>query len=393
MSDTAQSTEKKNTFACDQFPFPRLRLGNVESKFGFTLSTQFGTTHLNTFLADADGKLEAYCVRFPTLTGGPISYYIATDGGGKPALYLRQDVHAQWSAPGPDGQVSRKRLARGIQVEEFWQRFQARCTELLRELKQQELMQLMGHKQAKDLENCLGEPVTFPTYDAKHRFANMPNEERSPQFKTVPWMQEMSKMKEETRRKMEGSRAKDNLMIPGTDIVVYTRFYDLTPSSPCPGKRISDWAHMKRFCYNKDHNENASDQYCQVMAHQTIQAPSLVFNPGKHTTGEIQSKPEEVYFTGFNQRVRDGTLSEDKVAEEKRKRQEDADDLGFVQGGDDEMQEQQAESAVNKRIKHNDGILTQLGGHTTATNVDDDDITALGLQDEYDQNRQAYGHF
>ena len=126
--------DKPNTFKPEDFPFDRLSLGKVGS-FGFSKSTQFGTTHLNTYLINREtGKLETYFIKNPALTSGPLSYYLPKDDatgkpkpGAAPSLYMRQNVHAQWGKLDADGKPLRQ--PRGIAIETFWKKFHTRIME------------------------------------------------------------------------------------------------------------------------------------------------------------------------------------------------------------------------------------------------------------------------
>lgn len=387
----------KPTFTHKTFPLARMRLGRLGK--GFFSNPTYKTTHLCTYVVPPDGDetvLLDYNLDCPASKGGSIVYFLAEDSP-KPTLYASQEIHPLWSQPDANGRASHRTTTNSQEVEDFWRRWHARAIELLKERAATKdgaafIVRLMGAKYAAMLDSCLALPFSQPNYGDKHRLAGQPNPDASIQIKTKVWTQEVSKMSDETRAKHEQDvrDGKKILMIPGTDIVIYTPFYESIRGVRESREPITDYRLLKRYVYCKTPNENAMRNRGDMFSKFLLGAPSLVFNPAKNYEGTVSHQLAKCNITGFNTQTRNGAMSEQEYSAQQAESEDAMRECGFVQEtpvltqGNNTNDNDNAEDDAfhNKRLKRGDGTSLQLGtGHSLQkrTNDGSDD---MGCDDE-----------
>lgn len=374
LSKAQQGGKPKRVFYdCDKFPFERLRLGTLEK--GRIVGKEW--THWYTYLVnEADPtRLEDYGVKFPRQTGGAITYYLSKEG--KPSLYLRQDVHSDWSKPGPDGKVSRQKSIYGTQVETFWNRWYDRLIELLEAVPMAERIKAMGAKVAKKpLRDAIDHPLHWQTYPDDHARGGEENEEKSQQIKLTVWSKDLSRVdndgesggggnakkwqqkkqqldlarsqvKENAGAAVEDTEGASEIIVPGTDLMLLTNLYDLT-SDDATGDLATRYEQWRRFIACRVPHPNASPRYCRLTTKAEVIAPLLTFKRSDDGDGEIKIKPKNLYVLTCSTGSYNTTLQSDKLAELKREREEER----LAQGITDENDES---ADPSKRHKANDG--------------------------------------
>ncbi len=369
----------KPTFTHETFPIDRMRLGSLAK--GFFTNPTYKTTHLCTFVVAADGDegtLLDYILDAPPAKGGSLIYYLADDSPNKPTLYVSQELHPTFSKLDEQGCVSRATTAKSRAVEQFWRRWHARVLELLKERAATKeglnfLIKVMGTEVLENLDTCLALPFTKQKYGDKHQRAGQINEDASVQLKYKIWSQEVGRMREETRQKHDQDVAdgKKILMVPGTDIVIYTAFYEMIKGVRESKEPITDYAQLKRYVYCKTPNANASRQRGDMFSKVSISAPSLVFNPAKNHKGTVSCQLVKQGIMGFNVYTRNGAMNDAQYAQQQQEAADAMDEAGFVQeaavdflaGADLALTDGDGDGFNNKRQKRGDGGSLQLGGH------------------------------
>lgn len=387
-NEVEQASEGGNSnrprFTLDKFPMERMRLGNAAK--GFFENKTYKTTHLLTFVIPADGDettLLDYELEEPPMKGNSILYYLAEDSE-KPTLYMSQDIHPTFSQPDANGKVSRATTAKSRFVEDFWRRWHARCIELLKERAATKegrnfLIRVMGMAVLENLLTCLGLPFAKRKYGDKHRLRGQFNEDASVRLKYTIWSQEVSKMKPETREKHDQAvkDGKKMLMIPGTDIVIYTGIYEMIKGVRESKDPLVDYEKLRRYISCLKPHPNASRDSGDLFSKLVIGAPCLVFNPSKDYKGTVSIEAKQIGILGFNVRVFNGAMNDAQYQAQQQEGEDAMAEAGFVQEVSVPTLELPSEGAIvnhnggtddsgfrNKRLKSGDGTSLQLGtGH------------------------------
>ena len=308
------SKQKKTKVIYDYRKFPFDKLSIVTEGEGLIRNKEFKSVSMSTRVDGGD-----YGISFEhAFKAGPIIYLVFKDDPNKPTLRLRFTLNPRWEDKGPDGRSLRKESENGKNVREFWVKYRERLIELLKALPKDTLIELIGAKRAANIEESLNDVVSFPDVEGKE---GVPDEEKSMQFKCMVWTGNYKTMKKPPPRE-------ELLMIPGTDIVIYTNIRKVFgDGSLDDGKRIVEYEKLKRFFYCKDVNPNATKRYFALTAEPVLNAPSLSYC--KTGEGSVKIPLGSLNITNQKMFGGDGSLSDAELEKMKKRRMEEMDELGF----------------------------------------------------------------
>lgn len=364
----------RTTYTIDKFPFHLLRVGGagkVNAK-----RSDFGTCHQMTKIESSPGNLEEYAIELPEMSSAAISYYI--DAHGKnlmcPSLYLHPVLHPQWATLDEKGSVSHKTSETGLLIEEFWNKYIAAINRECLKIPEDDRIWMMGEgpiSEACNEKTVFVEPVAqHPKFPEGHPRAGRRDIDKPKTIDMAMWTQDKTKRGPEVDKKRKFSNVAsslnknknntvkkeddDEFIIPDTNALIFTSFYDLTPANKRKvgaakaGEKIRDYENgLKKFIYNGSGHPNASDKNSDIMARITILGPSLNWEiNGK--PGSIKAKANEVSFTYHKFRDLNRSIPVAAIntfAEETRRKRLE---FGLPEESDDEEGEGESKKEVNQ---------------------------------------------
>lgn len=306
------ATEKKIFRELTGFPFDKLRVGRksgapVNKKSQFFTSDDYGTTHASTYIETEGKKWVEYEFQLPPMETSAMAYYMAKDSPNRPSFYLHPILFSKWPVENPTGKI----------VRQFCLDFKNAIVAQIQAMSEDDKLAMMGQKvmdrfDASKIEDMFKHPV----YPDKHPQAKRLNKEQSEQLQVAVWTQEMSKIKDEKRRLKAQSEEgkKENLMVPNTDLLIYTKFF-----LPGEAEAVLDYQKLKQIIYCKTPHVNAGPSQSTLVVEMLMLAPTVVFNPSKNVDGSFGLKTSEVVVMKIIQRTRNNSLSADRIETNKRK--------------------------------------------------------------------------
>jgi hypothetical protein len=310
-------SKRKTLYHYESFPFEKMSI--VTEGKGFFKNKDYNRTGISTLVDGNDYKIEFD----RDFKSGPVIYLIYKESPTKPSLATRCSIHPRWEEKGEDGKSKRIESEVGKKVKAFWVRFRARLIELLSQIPNDKLARLIGKFRADNIEGTLSDIVTFPTMEDTD---DVPDEEKSEQFKCKIWTADYNKLLLNTER--PPPPREELLMIPGTDIVIYTNCKKMFgDGSSDDGKKIMKYEKLKPFVYCKTQHENACNRYFGLALEPIINAPCLSY--GKEAMGSVKLPLGDIIFTNKKIYGSDGNLSASEMEKIKKRRLEQMEELGF----------------------------------------------------------------
>lgn len=355
-------SKRKALYHYESFPFDKMSI--VTEGVGFFKNKEYGRTGISTLVNGNDYKIEFD----RDFKSGPVIYLIYKDAPTKPTLSTRCSIHPRWDEKGMDGKSKRIESEVGKKVKAFWVQFRARLIELLSEMPNDKLARLIGKARADNIAGTLADIVTFPNMEDTD---DVPDEEKSEQFKCKIWTADYNKLLLNTER--PPPPREELLMIPGTDIVIYTNCKKMFgDGSSDDGKKMMKYEKLKPFVYCKTQHENACNRYFGLALEPIINAPCLSY--GKDGMGSVKLPLGDIIFTNRKAYGSDGNLSASEMEKIKKRRLEQMEELGFgLNDYESTMKKpkQDDEEELEKEVKSG-GNLPSKNEVVMNNNLDDD---------------------
>ena len=306
------------TFTIENFPFDNLRISSKAD----SIKSDFGDVHQPTKLL-VDDQLVNYRIEWPPMVSDSATYYIPKGNNSQdPRLYLHPRLHPQWE----NGHAT---SPSGLKIEAFEKKFLEAVNRECEKLNETDRGWIMGSdfKKNKASERSFIEPMAnFPTYQDSHPKAGDSNEDKSKTLHMSIWtadvekraLNDKNKKKLPTKPSADGSPAKatagqNELIIPGTNIIIYTAIYDTTLKSRARGEKITKYEECKRFIYSSSGEENASPTNAELLVKLVTLAPSVCWKPADNKKGKFSWKISDMTVMKFAPRSYSKALSAEQL--------------------------------------------------------------------------------
>jgi hypothetical protein len=361
MSDNKQRID----YFYKTFPFENVVL---QDGIANLTKSKFGDLHVQTKMKQEDGTLVDYTIKFidPNdvciFSTPSISYYIAPGGDpNKPSFYMNPILHPGWSDVDKNGNPLKTHDEFGDSIQEFFGKYEERITNLLNALQKDLKNFLLGIKKGSQTTDLFSPIIGFPVHE-NGLLANQPNENKSPTFKVKTFMGDSTDPTKEYNKKKT-----EKLIIPGTSVIIFTGFYNITRLSKTGKNKIKKYEDIKPFVYSSTGHVNASYERKELQVSLSIMAPTLHI---KHSiqygvNADIQLTAETITITGCSSINRNKELPDESVNLLKRKTIERQEKYGIIDDDDieDLAEKQRWEDEENrKRQRLNNGDNNQQDG-------------------------------
>lgn len=363
-------SKQRVTYTPKNFPFDLLRVGGAGKKNA--KRSEFGTAHQETFIETSPGNLQEYIIQFEELLSNAMSYWLNPNGKAMkdPSVYLHLTVHPKWSTLNEAGEISHTTSPTGVEIEEFWAKFTVAFNRECHKIPEDDRVWLMGDgpmAETPDEKTTFLAPVlNHPKFGEGHPKVGRRDLDKPKTMSMALWVQNITKRGEVDKKKkysnlkssssVNATEVKnDDLMIPDTDIVIFTGIYDLTTANKRKigvakaGDQIKDYEQIKKFIYNANGHPNASPNNSDMIVKTSVLGPSVNWDiNGK--PGELKMKAKEIKVTSHKEKKFNRAIPVSEItameAETKRKRAE----FGLSDESDDEdgTQKQDQEEVKEK---------------------------------------------
>ena len=336
------------TFTIQDFPFDALR---ITPKKDCIKSADFGVVH-QPVKVEVEGELVDFRLKWPLLLSDAASYYIpAGNSGQEPRLYLHPLVHPKWETTkiDADGVTTHTTSPTGLALEEFEAKFLEALNRECAKLSDSDRMWIMGanFQRSKKTDDTFVENfIKHPNYPKKHPKADTPNEDKSKTFAMSLWTQDVTKraQTDKNKKKFPSKTTADDdnnpdsptktptgaaeLMIPGTNTVIYTSIYDMSKSKKRrasatgeveSGQKLTKYQDVKKFFYSASGEENASSTNSELLSEFTTLGPSICWKPAANVIATIGWKTSEMIVMSHKPRSYTNAISPEKTEELKKR--------------------------------------------------------------------------
>jgi hypothetical protein len=435
------SKAERLSFTINNFPFDKLRLGTLKEKTAKI--SDFKDCHQETFV-EHEGKLRSYKIDFPHMKSASGSYFLEPLGKNMltPKLYINPLLHHQWSTLDSDGKFSKKKSKSGEEIETFLQKYADAIKAQAMLMNEDERMNIMGPRfEIIDKDTVIMAPLAkHPKHDKTHPTKpNRPNEDQSKTLDMQFWCQDETKRNNNSannanKRKYanvhssivhgDGGIVNTNdtpsqhagkklaipsnsiinkpnsavvtklntaiedeiLRIPDTNMLIYTRVYDMTNkkanrnsliSGGGKGKKedppepIKDYRELIPFIYNSGSHPNASTVRVDMLILVTILGPTIHWIPSTNegSPGTIRFTICDLIILESSRKQYSKGLNEERYKKIQQEREELKKTFGFEDEDEDD--------------EDGDSNNDQLGGDTQEFGANQDGL--LNEQEEEEQ--------